>query len=149
MSEQPPPHRRRNAPFCSGAARNGRRSAHFSCLSSLRMLGLSQQRASWCTRGPLLSQGRRLLVAGAAQASAIPTSARRPTLHGRTIWRRSVHIVIARAFTMGTQAVRSEMTEDWRLGADGRTLLIHLVGDTPRGRVESDLVFRRNVDPAN
>jgi hypothetical protein len=39
-------------------------------------------------------------------------------------------------------AVKLATVEDWRLGADGKTLNVHRTGETPRGeKTESDLVF--------
>ena len=38
--------------------------------------------------------------------------------------------------------VRLATVEDWRLGADGKTLNIHRSDETPRGeKFESDMVF--------
>lgn len=54
-----------------------------------------------------------------------------------------VHIAITRTITMGERQIISHGTEDWRLGADGKTLNIHRTDESPRGKSQSDMVFVR------
>jgi hypothetical protein len=54
-----------------------------------------------------------------------------------------MHIAVSRTVTMGGQQTVSDGTEDWRLSPDGKTLTIHRIDNTPRGRMEFDMVFLR------
>jgi hypothetical protein len=54
-----------------------------------------------------------------------------------------VHIVITRTVAMGGPPMQAVSTEDWTLGTDQRTLTVHRVDEMPRGRLEADMVFRR------
>jgi hypothetical protein len=55
-----------------------------------------------------------------------------------------VHITIAREITMPDRTIKAITTEDWHLSADGRTLTVHRVDDSPRGRMEADMVFLKS-----
>ncbi|HEU0053211.1 MAG TPA: hypothetical protein VFQ39_08530 [Longimicrobium sp.] len=56
----------------------------------------------------------------------------------------AVHITITRRVAMPDGTTPSfETKEDWSLAEDGRTLTIHRVDDTPRGRMEAEMVFVR------
>jgi hypothetical protein len=50
-------------------------------------------------------------------------------------------ISIVRDVKMGEKLFKGVTVEDWQLSPDGRTLSIHMVSDTPRGKIEADLVF--------
>lgn len=57
---------------------------------------------------------------------------------------RQVHITIERDIAMNGTTFHAVSKEDWRLSADGRTLSIHRTDDTPRGTMQSDMVFARS-----
>lgn len=50
-------------------------------------------------------------------------------------------ITITRDISMPDRTFKAVTTEDWQLSADGKSLTIHKVDDTPRGKMESDMVF--------
>lgn len=66
------------------------------------------------------------------------------TLRARVDDAGAVHITISRRIPMPDRVVVGETWEDWALSPDGRTLTIHRVDDTPRGRLEADMVFVRS-----
>jgi hypothetical protein len=81
----------------------------------------------------------RTAVRTPAGLQQVPTAlAATPTANG------GVHIVITRTVAMGGPPARAVSTEDWSLGADQRTLTVHRVDEMPRGRIEADMVFRRD-----
>jgi hypothetical protein len=63
-----------------------------------------------------------------------------------------------RAFNVGNIIYRSEghigfvaivlHIEDWNLSADGKILTIHRADDTPRGKMEADMVVRQELADA-
>ena len=55
-----------------------------------------------------------------------------------------VHITITRELPLPSGAVTAVTTEDWHLSPDHATLTVHRVDDTPRGRMESDMVFAKS-----
>jgi hypothetical protein len=71
---------------------------------------------------------------------AVPT-----TLRARVDEAGAVHVTLTRRIPApdGTE-VTAEGTEDWQLGADGKTLTIHRVERSPMGGFESDMVFARS-----
>lgn len=52
-----------------------------------------------------------------------------------------VTINIAREFAMGGQSIKALTVETWKLSADGKTLNVHRVDDSPRGQSTADMVF--------
>lgn len=57
---------------------------------------------------------------------------------------RQVHLTIEREIAMGERTVHAVSKEDWQLSADGNTLTVHRADDTPRGTMQSDMVFTRS-----
>ncbi|HET6231771.1 MAG TPA: hypothetical protein VFE05_16975 [Longimicrobiaceae bacterium] len=55
-----------------------------------------------------------------------------------------MHITIARTIPMGDHPFTGVTTEDWSLSADGRTLTVHRVDDSPRGQMVADMVFSKD-----
>jgi hypothetical protein len=56
----------------------------------------------------------------------------------------AVHITIKRQIPTPSGTVNAQMQEEWHLGADGKTLDIHMIDDGPMGHRESDYVFVRS-----
>ena len=56
----------------------------------------------------------------------------------------TVRIVITRTIAMGGPPMDAVTTEDWTLSEDHKTLTVHRVDDTPRGRVDAQMVFVRS-----
>ncbi len=52
-----------------------------------------------------------------------------------------LQITITRTIKMRDQTFDAITVEDWVLSADGKTLSIHRTDDTPRGKMEADMVF--------
>lgn len=57
---------------------------------------------------------------------------------------RQVHVTIERDIAMGDRTIHAVTKEDWQLSVDSNTLTIHRTDDTPRGTVQSDMVFARS-----
>jgi uncharacterized protein YpmS len=55
-----------------------------------------------------------------------------------------VQLTIARELQTPNGVLKGTTIEDWELSADGKTLTIHRVDDTPRGKMEMDMVFVKN-----
>ncbi|HEX8850259.1 MAG TPA: hypothetical protein VF761_12060 [Gemmatimonadaceae bacterium] len=69
-----------------------------------------------------------------------------PTVMHATVSRdRQVHVTIERDIAMNGSSFHAVTKEDWLLSADGGMLTIHRTDDTPRGTMQSDLVFARNA----
>lgn len=54
-----------------------------------------------------------------------------------------LHITITREVVMRDQPFKMVTTEDWQLSPDGKTLNIRRADDTPRGKMEAEMVFVR------
>jgi hypothetical protein len=54
----------------------------------------------------------------------------------------SIVLTITRDFAMGDETIHAVTSEEWELGADGKTLTIHRHDSGPR-KADMDLVFRR------
>ncbi|HEX8189375.1 MAG TPA: hypothetical protein VF586_13550 [Pyrinomonadaceae bacterium] len=68
---------------------------------------------------------------------SIPTTLKAEVVEGG-----GLHITITRERPAPDGgSMRLTTVEDWRLGADGKTLNIRRADETPRGKTESDLVF--------
>ena len=52
-----------------------------------------------------------------------------------------LHITIGREIPMGDQTFKGVSVEDWQLSADKKTLTIHRADETPRGKMEADMIF--------
>lgn len=52
-----------------------------------------------------------------------------------------MQITIVREITMPDKTFKGVTVEDWSLSADGKTLTIHRADDTPRGKMQADMVF--------
>ena len=52
-------------------------------------------------------------------------------------------ISIARQFEMNGEPIKAVTIETWELSADGKTLTVHRADETPRGKMECDMVFVR------
>lgn len=52
-----------------------------------------------------------------------------------------VQIIIARELQTPNGVLKGTTTEDWELSSDGKTLTIHRIDDTPRGKMQFDMVF--------
>ena len=57
---------------------------------------------------------------------------------------RQVHLTIERDIALGQGSFHAVSKEDWQLGADGNTLTVHRADDTPRGPMQSEMVFTRS-----
>ena len=83
--------------------------------------------------------------------ATIETSIRTPnglmpvpaTLHAVTLDSGELDITIVREFPMNGQNIKARTTEHWKLAADGKTLTIDKVDETPRGTMKSSLVFTK------
>jgi hypothetical protein len=64
-------------------------------------------------------------------------------LSARSTGQNALHISIVREVPMGASPFKGVTTEEWELSKDGKTLNIHKVDDTPRGKLESQMVFRK------
>lgn len=53
----------------------------------------------------------------------------------------NIHIVITRELQMPNGAFKGITNEDWELSADGKTLTVHRSDDTPRGKMDMDMIF--------
>jgi hypothetical protein len=53
-----------------------------------------------------------------------------------------VHINITRIIAMGGPPMDAVTTEEWSMSADGSTLTVHRIDDTPRGHVDGSPVAR-------
>lgn len=78
-------------------------------------------------------------VRGAGGMTDVPTVLRAVATPDR-----QVHLTIEREIPMGDRTFHAVSKEDWLLSADGNTLTVHRVDDTPRGTVECDMVFQRS-----
>lgn len=56
----------------------------------------------------------------------------------------TLHITIAREIPMGDQTFKGVSVEDWVLSADQKTLTIHRADETPRGKMEADMIFLKS-----
>jgi hypothetical protein len=63
------------------------------------------------------------------------------TLKADSIENGKLKITISREIPMGETTFKGITVEDWELSADGKTLTIHRADDTPRGKVEMDMIF--------
>lgn len=54
-----------------------------------------------------------------------------------------IQITITRDLQMPGKVFKGVTVEDWELSADGKTLTIHRADDTPRGKMQADMVFLR------
>ncbi|MDQ6717330.1 MAG: hypothetical protein M3Z17_03155 [Gemmatimonadota bacterium] len=54
-----------------------------------------------------------------------------------------LHITITRTIPMGGQPFEAVTAEDWSLSPDGKTLTVHRLDDTPRGKVDAMMIFAR------
>lgn len=52
-----------------------------------------------------------------------------------------LQITISREIPMGDMPFKGITVEDWQLSADGKTLTIHREDETPRGKMQADMVF--------
>lgn len=52
-----------------------------------------------------------------------------------------LQITISREIPLGDTTFKGITVEDWQLSPDGKTLNIHREDDTPRGKMQADLVF--------
>lgn len=52
-----------------------------------------------------------------------------------------IHLTISREIPMQGQTIKAATDEDWELSADGQTLTIRRADDTPRGRVQMEMIF--------
>jgi hypothetical protein len=52
-------------------------------------------------------------------------------------------ISIARQFEMNGEQIKAVTIETWELSADSKTLTVHRADDSPRGKMECDMVFVR------
>jgi hypothetical protein len=52
-----------------------------------------------------------------------------------------VVINIGREFNMGGNSIKATTVETWKLSADGKTLTVHRVDNSPRGETTADMVF--------
>ena len=57
---------------------------------------------------------------------------------------RQVHLTIERDIAIGDRSFHAVSKEDWQLSANGDTLTVHRADDTPRGTMQSDMVFTRS-----
>jgi|GEM_PF-3473923 len=55
----------------------------------------------------------------------------------------ALSITIARQFEMNGEQIKAVTQETWELSADGKTLTVHRADNTPRGKMECDMVFVR------
>lgn len=66
----------------------------------------------------------------------VPTTLKAEVLEGG-----GLRITISRELHTPDRTIKGLTVEEWRLGPDGRTLNIRRADDTPRGKVESEMVF--------
>jgi hypothetical protein len=55
-----------------------------------------------------------------------------------------LQITISRIIPMGESTFKSITVEDWSLSTDGKTLTINRTDESPRGKMESVMVFVKN-----
>lgn len=52
-------------------------------------------------------------------------------------------VTVVHEIVMGEKTIKGGMLEEWQLSKDGKSILIHLIRDTPQGKIEYDMVFVR------
>lgn len=77
-------------------------------------------------------------VRGPGGMMQVPTTLKAEPLAGGDL-----RVTIARDIPMGAAPVHAVTTEDWHLAPDGRSITIHRVDETPRGKMEATMVFVR------
>ena len=70
---------------------------------------------------------------------AVPT-----TLQAAVAEDGKLRITIRREIQMPDRTLKGVTTEDWELSADAKTLTIHRTDDTPRGKMQSEMIFVKN-----
>ena len=65
------------------------------------------------------------------------------TLSGSISPNGKLRLNIVHQFEANGKTVKGGMTEDWQLGPDGKSILIHLTRDAPQGTIEYDMLFVR------
>jgi hypothetical protein len=52
-----------------------------------------------------------------------------------------LHITLSREMEMNGEKFNAVTNEDWRLAGDGKSIVIHRMDDTPRGKIDAEMVF--------